>query len=83
LRFLYASAEALFMARLFVLAHDACHGSTWQVGHNTIHHAFSNYVWLPFSPEEFAALSPRRRAIERVCRSPFGLGLYYLIALWW
>ena len=81
---------ALWIARLFVIGHDACHGSytpnktlnkwigriaflpsltpysLWEVGHNLAHHGFTNlkgrdYVWTPYSPNEFARLSWMRR----------------------
>jgi omega-6 fatty acid desaturase (delta-12 desaturase) len=62
--------------------------SLWEAGHNSVHHGFSNlkgkdYVWTPFSPDEWLGLSTRRRLLERFYRSPFGLGAYYLVELWW
>jgi len=103
---------ALWIARLFVIGHDACHGSytpnktlnqwigriaflpsltpysLWEVGHNLAHHGFTNlkerdYVWAPFSPNEFAKLTRMRRALEHVYRSGFGQGVYYMIEMWW
>jgi len=105
-------ALAVVLARLFVLGHDACHGSLfksdkvnafvgrlvflptlttfslWHVGHNVAHHGFANLkgrdqVWVPFSPEEFAALPKWRQRLERIYRSVWGFGLYYLVELWW
>lgn len=105
-------ALAVVFARLFVLGHDACHGSLfksdkvnafvgrlvflptlttfslWHVGHNVAHHGFANLkgrdqVWVPFSPEEFAALPKWRQRLERIYRSVWGFGLYYLVELWW
>jgi acyl-lipid omega-6 desaturase (Delta-12 desaturase) len=99
------------LARLFILGHDACHGSLfaspsanqiigrilffptlttfslWHVGHNLAHHGFANLkgmdrVWVPLSPEEFAALSTWRQRLERVYRSVWGLGLYYGVEMW-
>ncbi len=60
----------------------------WELGHNMAHHGFSNlrgkdYVWAPYSPEEFAQLPPWRKTLERVYRSGFGCGLYYFVELWW
>lgn len=62
--------------------------STWEVGHNLGHHAYTNlrgkdYVWTPLSKDEFDALPTWRRALERFYRSGFGFGAYYLIELWW
>ena len=107
-----ALALAVVLARLFVLGHDACHGSLfksdkvnafvgrlvflptlttfslWHVGHNVAHHGFANLkgrdqVWVPFSPQEFAALPKWRQRMERIYRSIWGFGLYYLVELWW
>jgi acyl-lipid omega-6 desaturase (Delta-12 desaturase) len=103
---------ALWIARLFVIGHDACHGSytrskvlngwigriaflpsltpysLWELGHNLAHHGFTNlkgrdYVWTPFSPNEFASLPWIRRQLERVYRSGLGQGIYYMIEMWW
>ena len=103
---------ALWIARLFVIGHDACHGSytpnktlnkwigriaflpsltpfsLWEIGHNLAHHGFTNlkgrdYVWTPLSPEEWALLDRRRRVLERIYRTPWGLGAYYLFEIWW
>ena len=62
--------------------------STWEVGHNLGHHAYTNlrgkdYVWTPLAKDEFDALPAWRRALERFYRSGFGFGAYYLIELWW
>ncbi len=107
-----ALVAALWIARLFVIGHDACHGSytpnktlnkwigriaflpsltpysLWEIGHNLAHHGFTNlkgrdYVWTPFSPNEFASLPWLRRRLERIYRSGFGQGVYYMIELWW
>jgi acyl-lipid omega-6 desaturase (Delta-12 desaturase) len=98
--------------RLFLIGHEACHGSffrhqflnqtlgrvaflpsltafsLWDVGHNVSHHGFNNlkgrdYVWSPFSKSEFDALPRHRRRLERIYRSGFGCGAYYLIEMWW
>ena len=99
------------LARLFILGHDACHGSLfaspaanqivgrllffptlttfslWYVGHNLAHHGFANLkgrdrVWVPLSPEDYAALPPWRQRLERLYRSVWGFGLYYAVELW-
>lgn len=98
--------------RLFMIGHDACHGSyfssarlnavfgriaflpsmtafsLWEVGHNTAHHGFNNLkgrdqVWAPLSKAEFDACPRHRRALERLYRSGFGWGAYYLVEMWW
>ncbi|MBX6419763.1 MAG: fatty acid desaturase [Nevskia sp.] len=62
--------------------------SLWDVGHNVVHHGYTNlrgfdFVWEPRTPEEFRALPAWRRALERVYRSGWAPGLYYLIEVWW
>ena len=62
--------------------------SLWDVGHNVVHHGYTNlkgfdFVWAPLTAEEFAALSPGRRLLERIYRSGWGPGLYYMIEIWW
>ena len=98
--------------RLFLIGHDACHGSffsqqilndvigriaflpsltafsLWDVGHNVAHHGFNNLknrdqVWAPFSQAEYDALPRSRQWLERVYRSGYGFGAYYLLELWW
>lgn len=62
--------------------------SLWEVGHNVVHHGYTNlkgfdFVWAPYSMEEYAALPRWRRALERLYRNGLGAGLYYLIEIWW
>ncbi|MEP7101004.1 MAG: fatty acid desaturase [Burkholderiales bacterium] len=62
--------------------------SLWEVGHNVVHHGYTNlrgfdFVWQPLSIEEFNALSPRRRWLERVYRSGWAPWLYYGVEIWW
>lgn len=102
----------LLISTLFVVGHDACHGSltprgwlnrilgrvalapsltpftSWEFAHNRVHHSYTNlrgkdYAWAPFSLEEYNALSPLRRFLERHYRSFGGLGTYYLVEYWW
>jgi len=59
----------------------------WELAHNSIHHVFSNwsekdYVWAPFSLNEYQSLPWWRKALEHCYRSPIGLGLYYFIEIW-
>jgi len=62
--------------------------SLWEVGHNIVHHGYTNlkgfdFVWEPRSLEEFRALPAWRRALERVYRSGWAPWLYYLVEVWW
>ncbi len=111
LKLLAGLLSALVIGQLFVIGHDACHGSlsksrrlnrvigtlaflptltpfsTWALGHNQLHHAYTNlrshdYVWAPFSKAEYDALPPWRRALERLYRTPAGHGPHYFIEIW-
>jgi acyl-lipid omega-6 desaturase (Delta-12 desaturase) len=60
----------------------------WEVGHNMAHHGFTNlrgrdFVWAPFTPQEFARLPLARQWLERYHRSGSGHWLYYLREIWW
>jgi len=62
--------------------------SLWEVGHNVIHHGYTNlkgvdFVWAPLSIEEYDALRPMQQLMYRVYRSGWAPGLYYMIELWW
>ncbi len=62
--------------------------SLWDVGHNMVHHGFTNlkgvdFVWAPLTLQEFNALKPVRRLMERIYRSGWGPGIYYLVEVWW
>ena len=62
--------------------------SLWDVGHNVIHHGFTNlkgvdFVWSPASVEEYQAMSPMRRWFERMYRSGWAPWLYYMVEIWW
>ncbi len=62
--------------------------SLWDVGHNVVHHGYTNlhgvdFVWQPFTPAQWAALPRWRRALERVYRSGWAPGLYYAVEIWW
>jgi acyl-lipid omega-6 desaturase (Delta-12 desaturase) len=103
--------NGLFIGTLFVLAHDACHGSltphaflngliarvaflpalqpysTWVLGHNRLHHSMTNlrgrdYVWTPLTWQEYRRMGWFGRAVERFYRSLAGLGLYYMVEMW-
>jgi omega-6 fatty acid desaturase (delta-12 desaturase) len=62
--------------------------SLWILGHNQIHHGFTNlkgrdYVWEPMSPAEYSAARAGRRVFYRLCRGPLGGLPYYLVEMWW
>jgi omega-6 fatty acid desaturase (delta-12 desaturase) len=61
--------------------------SLWEVGHNVVHHGYTNlrgfdFVWQPLSPTAYRALPRWRRALERVYRSGWAPWLYYLVEIW-
>ena len=62
--------------------------SLWDVGHNVVHHGYTNlkgvdFVWAPATPAEFGRMTALRQQLERCYRSGWGCGLYYLIEIWW
>lgn len=62
--------------------------SLWDVGHNVVHHGYTNlkgfdFVWAPLTQDEFKALPRWRQALDRVYRSGWAPGLYYLVEIWW
>ncbi|WP_428309992.1 fatty acid desaturase [Hydrocarboniphaga sp.] len=62
--------------------------SLWETGHNVVHHGYTNlrtfdFVWQPKTPEEYRALAPWRQRLERIYRSGWAPGLYYLVEIWW
>ena len=61
--------------------------SLWEVGHNVVHHGYTNlkgfdFVWAPLTAAEYAALSPLERWFDRAYRSGWGPGLYYMREVW-
>lgn len=62
--------------------------SLWNIGHNVVHHGYTNlknfdFVWQPLSLDEYRALPRWRRQLERMYRSGWAPGLYYAIEMWW
>jgi omega-6 fatty acid desaturase (delta-12 desaturase) len=62
--------------------------SLWEVGHNVVHHGYTNlkgfdFVWAPHTREEFAALTPWQQRLDRIYRSGWAPGLYYMVEIWW
>ena len=62
--------------------------AVWEIGHNVVHHGQTNLkgfdtIWAPYNLAEYQALSPWRQRVERIYRSGWGVGLYYMIEMWW
>ena len=62
--------------------------SLWDVGHNVVHHGYTNlkgvdFVWAPLTRDEYLALTPLQRFMNRVYRSGWAPGVYYMIEIWW
>ena len=53
-----------------------------------VHHGFTNlkgvdFVWAPLTPAEYRALPPLGRLMDRIYRSGWTPGLYYMVEIWW
>lgn len=62
--------------------------SLWDVGHNVVHHGYTNlkdfdFVWQPQSIEAYRRMPAWRRALERIYRSGWAPWLYYGVEIWW
>src|SRR3954468_2365592 len=60
----------------------------WVLGHNRIHHAYTvrqgfDFVWHPYSAEDYEAMNWHKRFRHRVEWSWFGAGFYYIREVWW
>ncbi len=60
----------------------------WVLGHNRIHHAYTvrqgyDFVWHPYTPDEYRAMRPWQRLRHRIEWSWAGAGLYYVREVWW
>ena len=61
--------------------------SGWVLGHNRVHHAFTvregyDFVWHPYTPAQYTAMSPLGRLRHRFEWSYLGAGSYYLREVW-
>jgi len=61
--------------------------TTWRYNHNVLHHRFlrvrnHDFVWQPWTLEQYQSQSPLRRAYYRFMRTPLGLPLYWTIHNW-
>jgi len=62
--------------------------NAWIVGHNRVHHGFTvregfDFVWHPYTAEQYAAMSKVAKARHRVEWSFLGAGAYYGREVWW
>src|SRR5438270_11315513 len=60
----------------------------WVLGHNRIHHAFTvregyDFVWHPYTPEQYQAMRPWQPPRHRLEWSWMGCGFYYMREVWW
>ena len=60
----------------------------WVLGHNRIHHAYTvregfDFVWHPYTVEQYRAMSRLGRLRHRFEWSWIGAGAYYLREVWW
>jgi len=90
-----AAHGALFKSKLLnsVVGHVAMLPSWhvyegWVLGHNRIHHGYTvrqgfDFVWHPYTPAEFAAMSPVKKFRHRIEWSWAGPGVYYMREVWW
>lgn len=58
----------------------------WLQDHHRLHHPLTNGdhpdTYTPFSKAEYDALPRWRQALEKLYRSPFGFGFYYIFERW-
>lgn len=62
--------------------------SLWDVGHNVVHHGYTNlrdfdFVWQPYSLQAYEALPAWRKVLEQLYRSGWAPWLYYGVEIWW
>ena len=62
--------------------------SLWEVGHNVVHHGYTNlkgfdFVWAPHTAQEFVSLPRGQQRLDRIYRSGWAPGLYYMVEIWW
>ena len=60
----------------------------WTLGHNRIHHGYTvregfDFVWHPYTAEQYEAMSKLGRLRHRIEWSWLGAGAYYLREVWW
>jgi omega-6 fatty acid desaturase (delta-12 desaturase) len=62
--------------------------SLWDIGHNVVHHGYTNlkgfdFVWAPLTKTEFEQANLIQQTLDRIYRSGWAPGLYYMIEIWW
>jgi omega-6 fatty acid desaturase (delta-12 desaturase) len=89
-----AAHEALFKSKRMnaIVGHIAMLPSWhvyegWKLGHNRVHHGYTvrqgyDFVWHPYTPEEYLALPRWQRLRHRFEWSWAGAGAYYLREVW-
>lgn len=60
----------------------------WVLGHNRLHHGYTvregfDFVWHPYTAEQYEAMSTFGRLRHRIEWSWLGAGAYYLREVWW
>jgi omega-6 fatty acid desaturase (delta-12 desaturase) len=60
----------------------------WVLGHNRVHHKFTvrqgmDFVWHPYTAEQYAEMSAFQRLRHRFEWSWVGAGGYYMREIWW
>ena len=62
--------------------------SLWDIGHNVVHHGYTNlkdfdFVWQPLSLDAYQRVPVWRQRLERLYRSGWAPWLYYALEIWW
>ena len=90
-----AAHEALFRSRRLnsIVGHLAMLPAWhvyegWVLGHNRIHHGYTvregfDFVWHPYTAEQYRAMGRLRRLRHRFEWSWLGAGAYYTREVWW
>lgn len=90
-----AAHEALFKSKRLnsVIGHISMLPSWhvyegWVLGHNRVHHKFTvrqgmDFVWHPYTVEQYRAMGSFQRARHRLEWSWIGPGAYYVREIWW
>lgn len=60
----------------------------WVLGHNRVHHGYTvregfDFVWHPYTPEQYAEMGRFARLRHRAEWSWWGAGLYFIREVWW